>query len=99
MLGAGSFDINGEGLFHKSSFGEWRILWSEISCVEVGEMDGTLVLHGDDKRFILSPPGWWSGADKNDAIAFVIKQLDVHNLTPKKSRTAAYKIMKNTRIQ
>jgi hypothetical protein len=98
VFGAGSFDINNDTITHHSSFGTWQVRWDEIASVEVGEFDGTLVLHGANKRFILAPPGWWSSSDKSDALTFVQKQLETRSLTPRVSRTAAYKIMKNTRI-
>jgi len=99
VLGAGSFDIDGDRITHRSWFGTWQILWDEINHAEVGETDGTLVLTGIDKRFVLSPPGWWSGPAKEEALRFVVKQLEARRLSPQPSRSAAYKIMKNTRIR
>lgn len=99
VLGAGSFDIDTDGLTHRSSFGVWRISWEEISCIEVGEADGTLVLHGGNKRFVLSPPFCWSGPDKAAALDFIIQQIENRRLSTKTSRSAAYKIMKNTRVR
>lgn len=98
-LGAGSFDINSNDLTHKSSFGTWQIRWDEISSVEIGEVEGTLVFHGSNKRFILSSPGGWDVSVKDEALAFVIKQLEARDISPKPSRSAAYKIMKNTRVR
>lgn len=97
-LGAGNFDLDSNGLTHRSSFGTWHIRWEEITSVEIGEVEGTLVLHGGNKRFILSSPGGWD-AGKEEAFAFVIKQLEARDIPPKPSRTAAYKIMKNTRVR
>ncbi|MBU0663342.1 MAG: hypothetical protein KJ990_02240 [Proteobacteria bacterium] len=98
VLGSGSFDIDHDGLIHKSSFGTWQIRWDEISRVEIGEVEGTMVLHGNNKRFILSSPGGWDGSVKDDAFAFVIKQLEARDIPLQPSGTAAYKIMKNTRV-
>ncbi|HIJ89349.1 MAG: hypothetical protein OEV89_00635 [Desulfobulbaceae bacterium] len=98
VLNAGSFDIDMHGLTRTSSFGAWHIRWDEISRVEIGEVEGTLVLHGSNKRFILSSPGWWSAAEKDIAFDFVVKQLEARNIPPQPSRTAGYKIMKNTRV-
>lgn len=97
-LGSGSFDIDSNGLTHTSFFGTWHIRWAEISSVEIGEVEGTLVLHGSNKRFILSSPGGWDASVKEEAFAFVIKQFEARNIPPIPSRTAAYKIMKNTRV-
>ncbi|MDD3814766.1 MAG: hypothetical protein PHZ02_08975 [Desulfocapsaceae bacterium] len=98
VLGSGSFDIDSEGLTHQSYFGKWQIRWDEISRVEIGEVEGTMVLHGSNKRFILSSPGGWDASVKDEAFAFVIKQLEARNIPPQPSGTAAYKIMKNTRV-
>ncbi len=99
VLGAGSFDINSNGFTHKSMFGTWQIDWDEITSIEVGEMDGALVLHGYNKRFVLSPPSAWTGSDKDDAFVFLIKQFEARKLAQTPSRAAAYKIMKNTRVR
>lgn len=96
-LNAGSLDLGPDGLIHNSSLGVWQIRWDEITAVEVGEMDSTMVLHGDNKRFILSSPAWWTGEKKEEAAAFIFKQLESRHLPPQLSKTASYKTMKNTR--
>jgi len=98
VLGSGSFDIDSEGLFHRSSLGAWKIRWDEITRVEVGAGEGTMVLHGRDKRFILSSPGGWDESVKDAALAFVVMQLEAREIPMQVSGAAAYKIMKNTRV-
>lgn len=98
VLGSGSFDIDGDGLTHRSSFGVWHIRWDEVSSVEIGEVEGTMVFKGDKKRFILSSPGGWDASVKDEALAFVFKQLETRGISVVTSRVAAYKIMKNTRV-
>lgn len=98
VLGAGSFDVGNDEVTHRSAFGAWRIRWDEIVSVEVGEADGTFVLMGKDKRFVLSPPGWWASPDKEAALSFVIKEIQTRKIPARATRTAAYKIMKNTRV-
>lgn len=98
VLGSGSIDIDSDGLIHKSSFGIWQIRWDEMSSVEVGEVEGTMVLHGSNKRFILSSPGGWDASVRDEAFAFIVKQLEVRNIPPQPSATAACKIMKNTHV-
>lgn len=99
VLGAGSFDINRDGLIHTSSFGTWQIRWEEITKVEVGEVEGTIVLHGSNKRFILSSPGGWDESIKDQALAFIFQQIATHEIPTYQSKNAAYKIMKNTRVK
>ena len=98
VLGSGSFDIDSDGLIHKSSFGTWKIRWDEITRAEIGEVEGTIVLHGSNKRFILSSPGGWDVSVRDNALAFVFKQLETHGIPSQQSKNAAYKIMKNTRV-
>ncbi|MSQ18613.1 MAG: hypothetical protein EXR39_03420 [Betaproteobacteria bacterium] len=98
-LAAGGFDLDADGIRHRSTFGAWAIKWDEITHVEIGVTDGTFVLAGSTKRFILSPSGWWSGLDTGGALDFLVEQLKARNLPPQPSRTAAYKIMKNTRVE
>ena len=99
VLGSGSFDFDSDCITHSSWFGKWKIRWDEIDLAEFGEMDGTLVLIGNNKRFVLSPPGWWYGSGKDEALRFVMSQIEAKKLKPQPSRTAAYKTMKNTRVQ
>lgn len=96
-LGAGSFTIDDRSISHQSTFGQWGLLWSEVSRAEFGP-GGTLVLLGENKRFVLSPPSWWAGQDKALAAAFVASQLQAKGIVPVPSRTADYRTMKNTRI-
>lgn len=97
-LGSGSFDIDDDGITRTSSFGKWRIRWDEITRVEIAEMEGTMVLHGDNKRFILSSPGGWDPAVKDAAFAFVTGQFETRGIPAQPSGAAAYKFMKNTRV-
>jgi len=99
VLGAGSFDIDSNGLIHTSSFGTWQIHWDEITSVEVGEVEGTIVLLGSNKRFILSSPGGWEPSIRDSALAFIFQQIAAHEIPTYQSKNAAYKIMKNTRIK
>ncbi len=97
-LGAGGFEMDAAGIRHYSTFGTWAIKWDEIRHVDIGDADGTFVLAGDNKRFVLSPSGWWSGPDTGEALDFLVEQLKARNLPPQPSRTAAFKFMKNTRV-
>jgi hypothetical protein len=98
VLRSGSFDFDGEGIVHRSSLGTWSIGWDEISRVEVSG-EGTMVLHGSNKRFILSSPGNWEESIKDEAFAFVTGQLEARHIPLRPSVTAVYKTMKNTRVQ
>lgn len=96
VLRAGSFQIDEERVVHQSAFGAWQLRWDEITHVEIGS-GGTLVLSGEEKRFVLSPPPWWRRTDR-EALRYVLAQFETRKLEVRLSRTADYKIMKNTRI-
>lgn len=98
VLGAGSFTIDDQSVSHRSTFGKWRILWSEVSGAECSA-SGTIVLFGVDKRFVLSPPSAWTTPNKKQAIIFVLDQLKARGIAIRLSRAADYKTMKNTRIR
>lgn len=99
ILAAGSFDFDGERIVHRSAFGEWQIRWDEIVRVEMGAGGGTLVLKGDGKVFVLSPPGWWSGTSRSAAFDFLMSQLEKRNLQVAATATGDYAIMRNTRVR
>ena len=100
LLDAGSYDLDDEGVTRRSVFGVWRIRWDEITRVEVGETDGTVLLLGHDKQFYLSPPGFWPQPLRDEGMAYLVAQLDRHHVPPPTfRRSAAYKTMKNTRVR
>lgn len=99
ILGAGRFDFTNEAIRHKSFWGTWKISWEEISHAEIGETDGTIVFYGCNKRFVLSPPSWWSGSDKEGALAFIEHNIKQRGIIISPSKSAAYKIMKNTKLR
>ena len=99
ILGAGHFEMDHDRLVHRSAFGEWQIHWDEIIAVEVGSGGGTFVLRGDSKAFVLSPPGWWTGAAREATWRFLQQQLQRRGLEPLMSRTADCAIMRNTRVR
>jgi hypothetical protein len=55
ILGTGRFTIASESIKHRSALGTYGIRWDEIRRIEFGFGDGTFVLHGDGKRFVISP--------------------------------------------
>jgi hypothetical protein len=53
---AGSIMVGDTGVEHRNLFGRFRIAWSDVRRIEVGNA-GTIVLHGQNRRFALMPPG------------------------------------------
>jgi len=74
ILAAGKFVFNQEGVTHRTAFGMHRIHWKEVKNIEIGAADGSIVLHGENKRFILAPPSTWSVPEKFDAYSFFRKK-------------------------
>lgn len=98
LLGAGEFVLDQEGVTHQTVLRLYRIHWKEVKSIEIGAADGTVVLHGENKRFILAPPSAWSGPHKFDAYSFFEQKVRDLGITPYTSRVAAYKIHKNVRV-
>jgi hypothetical protein len=98
ILGAGRFVFDQEGVTHQTVLRMYRIHWNEVKRVEIGAADGTVVLHGENKRFVLAPPSAWSGPQKFDAYSFFSKKVRDSGIVPYTSRIAAYKIHNNVRV-
>ena len=96
ILGSGSFEVSEDGLAHECAFGSFAISWPEVRKAEFGTQ-GTLVLHGVDKRFVVAPVGWWSGKQKSDAFELVRRKLAELQISPMPNKFADYRIHKNTR--
>ena len=98
IVAAGRFALDMQFITHENIFGTFRLSWDEIKQIEIGATDGTLVLHGENKRFVVAPPSMWSGPQKPTAFALLQKKIEGTGLTPYPSNTAAYKTHKNVRI-
>ena len=70
IISAGSFALDDECVSLQNAFGLFRMHWQEVRKVGVGTQ-GTIVLHGNGKRFVLAPPSLWSGPDK-PGIIFIV---------------------------
>ena len=60
---------------------------------------GALVLHGDDKRFVVSPPATWSGRQKPEAFGMFRRKLEELGVVFYPSNVAGYKINRNVRVR
>lgn len=98
ILGAGKVVFYQDGVTHQTAFRMYGIYWKQVTGVEIGAADGTVVLHGEDKRFVLAPPSAWSGTQKFDAYSFFAKKIQDSGIKPRTSRVAAYKIHRNVRV-
>jgi hypothetical protein len=95
---AGSFEISEKDITHRNHFGTFRLTWREVKEVELGTQ-GTIILHGEGKRFVLPPRAYWSGKQKHAAFGFLHKTIENLSLTCYSSNTADYKIHKNVRMR
>jgi hypothetical protein len=98
ILGSGKLGFDQDGVLHQTAFRMYEIYWKQVTGVEIGAGDGTVVLHGNNKRFVVAPPSFWSGAQRIDAYSFFAKKIQDTGITPRASRIAAYKLHKNVRI-
>jgi len=97
LLSAGTFELNDDYVAHENAFGRYRIAWNEVRAIEVGT-SGTIVLHGNNKRFLLLPPSAWSGNDKPAAVLLFVGKLDSLGLVPYLSKVGDFKVNKNVRV-
>jgi hypothetical protein len=93
----GSILISDIGVEQRSAFGRYRIAWSDVRRVEVGNA-GTIVLRGQNQRFALMPPGYWSGSQKPGAVALLQEELKALEATIYRTNVGDYKIHKNVRV-
>ncbi len=55
IASAGSFEISESFITHRNLFGAYRMAWAEVQKIEFGTQ-GSIILHGERKRFALTPP-------------------------------------------
>jgi hypothetical protein len=76
----------------------YRISWAEVRYVEHGT-GGTVVFHGDNKRFVLPPAAFWSGTHKPAMYERLVRILESKKLVPVPSNTADYRFNRNVRVR
>jgi len=96
IVAAGSFTFTELDVIHTTWFGRYRIAWTQVRTVEVGN-GGSMVLHGDDKRFVLAPTAYWSGKDKSAALALLKRKFESLALSTYRTNIGDYKTHKNVR--
>lgn len=99
LVGAyGQYAVEDEALYAITPFGwHYRLPWTDVRYVECGT-GGTLVFHGDDKRFVLPPVAYWSGEHKPAMYERMVHIFEVRKLLPVPSNTADYRLNKNVRV-
>ncbi len=97
MASAGDFEISEKDITHRNLFGTFKLTWLEVKEIELGTQ-GTIILHGEGKRFALPPPAYWSGKQKPAAFSFLQKTIENLSVICYPSNTADYKIHKNVRV-
>lgn len=98
LLFSGTYELDEMAVHHKNQLGHFRMQWSEVMRVEVGTQ-GSLVLHGDGKRFALPPAAYWSGKQKPEAFELLKRKLHSTAAPTYPSNVADYKIHKNVRVR
>lgn len=94
---AGRFTFDQQGIVHESYFGKYKILWSDVRRVETGS--GTVVLKGDNSRFVIPASQWWSARQKHEAFTLLVHKIQAMDIVPFPSGTASYKWHKNVRVR
>ncbi|MFA5055292.1 MAG: hypothetical protein WC562_03840 [Dehalococcoidia bacterium] len=81
ILAPGHFIFDEESVTWRNIFLTRRIYWRDIKKIEYGQ-GGDLLLHTDKKRLNVFPPSFWSGPDKENALAFFLRKLQECEATP-----------------
>ena len=98
IASAGSFEISEKFITHHNLFGVFRMQWVEVKKIEFGRQ-GTIILHGENKRFVIPPLVFWSGKQKPEALNLLRNTIDQLGVITYPSNTADYKIHKNVRCR
>jgi hypothetical protein len=95
LLTTGWLEVDDGGLVYRNRLGRHRIGWEEIQRVE---SDGqTMVLCGPDKHLPFAP-GALGSEQKAEFMAYVMSRLDARAVPMVESRTASYRLPRNTRV-
>jgi hypothetical protein len=97
LISAGAFELDDDGVSHKNLTGHYRMIWRDVQRIEFGTQ-GSLVLHGEGKRFVLAAPSVWSGPEKPQAFELLGRKIKELGITPYPSNVADYKIHKNVKV-
>jgi hypothetical protein len=98
LLFSGHYEVSEAAVYHRSPLGHFRMKWSDVVGVEVGNY-GSLILHGEGKRFALAPVAYWSGKQKAAAFEILKRKLETLRASVYASNVGDYKIHKNVRIR
>jgi uncharacterized membrane protein YobD (UPF0266 family) len=97
FAGSGTVVFSEESITHRTKFGAYRIYWHEITGIEYGAQ-GALVLHGENKRFVMNPVNVWSGKQRRQAYELMVAKLEKTGLTAVQGHWASAKSHKNVEI-
>lgn len=97
ICAAGSFSFSEQDIVHSTRFRRYSIAWDPVRSIEIGNQ-GSLVLHGDDRRFVWAPVSDWTGHEKDAAVALVRRKIETPGLRTYRTNTGDYKTHRNVRV-
>jgi hypothetical protein len=97
ILAAGSFSLSEHDIVHSTRFRRYLITWDQVRTVEVGN-HGSLVLHGDARRFVLAPVSYWTGKEKEAAAELLKRKIETLGLRMYRTKAGDYKTHRNVRV-
>ena len=99
ILTTGSLEMNKDSITYVTPVSVYRIMWDEVTEIEISETCGSLVLIGKNKRLWAIGPRYWSGKDKVRAFRLLLAQVDTRGVESKQTWKAALRLSKNTKIK
>jgi hypothetical protein len=97
VLAAGSFSFSEQDIVHSTRFRRYLITWDQVRVIEVGN-HGSLVLHGDGRRFALAPVSYWTGKEKEAAAELLSRKIETLGLKTYRTNTGDYKTHRNVQV-
>jgi hypothetical protein len=98
MLTAGSVEMDAEKVIHTNRLGRYGIEWSEVSYIEMHPRGAQVVLHGDDKRLVISGLRVWSGPDGGRMHSLLVAQVRQRQIEVNWTYSTPFRLSKKVRL-
>src|SRR5262245_36923968 len=98
-MAPGEITVSENDIVNKTSFGIYRIRWSEVERMETGHIYEGFVFHGDGKRLVVPGSDEWSKKTRQPVIDYINAEIEQRQIPVESTVWAAFKSCKNTRMR
>ena len=101
ILATGQLSMNSEEIIYMTPLAKYQMKWGEVEAVEMDLKRGSLVFYSDNRNKCLAVlgPHYWSGDEKYAMSRFLSKEMEKHQIKPKVTAKAAFKMSKNSKVK